>query len=386
MERAAKATSFMSTQEQDSALVAAALNGNKDAFAALLVQHRPLLLAICRRALGDPGLAEDAAQKAALQAFLGLPSLKRPERFGAWLAGIGLNICHRLRRLRMREAWSWEAMLGGHRAADVVDPAPGPEVLSEAAETRAWVERAVHGLPPGQRAAVALHYLAGLTQPETAAALGIEVGAVKTRLHKARAHLRRDLGRRELVESPIERRQPMAETVAMRVVDVRRRQTEEGQEPRHVVVLEEIRGSRQLPIWIGTFEATALALHLERVAPPRPLTYAFAAGILDAAAGRLREVRIDRLDGDVFYATTLIAGPTGEREVDARPSDALNLALLLGAPIRVTAEVLAATDGAPAGDRSWQDEDAVGAADIAGQVVAGWQTRSDLPSAAEPSA
>ena len=61
------------------------------------------------------------------------------------------------------------------------------------------------------------------------------------------------------------------------------------------MVLNEVNGERNFPIWIGKPEATALALHLEHVSLPRPLTYAFAAQILTAAGGNLREVRIDRL-------------------------------------------------------------------------------------------
>ena len=86
----------------------------------------------------------------------------------------------------------------------------------------------------------------------------------------------------------------------------------------------------------------------------------------------MREVRIDRLAGDVYYATAVVAGPTEEREVDARPSDALNLALVLGAPIRVGADVLAASGDCAVDEWSRRDELTDGAAVIAAQVTAGW--------------
>src|SRR5688500_9535446 len=187
----------MERDEQDAALVGAARGGDRAAFAALLARHQPLLLAMCRRALGDDDRAEDAVQEAVLQALLSLDRLRQPERFGSWLVGIGLNVCRRWHRGQGRDAWSWEAMLGGRRLPEPVDPTPGPAALIEAAELRVWVQRAVAGLPPGQRAAVVLHYLAGLTQAETAAHLGVEVGTVKTRLHKARLNLRRTLWRHE---------------------------------------------------------------------------------------------------------------------------------------------------------------------------------------------
>ena len=65
----------------DAALVTAAREGDKGAFAALLERHRPLLLALCQRTLRDAALAEDAAQEASLQALLGLDHLRHPERF-----------------------------------------------------------------------------------------------------------------------------------------------------------------------------------------------------------------------------------------------------------------------------------------------------------------
>jgi len=160
--------------------------------------------------------------------------------------------------------------------------------------------------------------------------------------------------------------------VEVRVLDVRRRHAQDGQPSRHFVVLTEVHGERIFPIWIGEAEATALALHLERVSLPRPLTYAFAAQVLTAAGGRLREVRIDRLDGDVFYATAVVAGPEDDREVDARPSDALNLALLLDAPIRAAEEIIASTADCSMDEWSRRDELTDGAALIAAQVTGSW--------------
>lgn len=382
MDRARRAVGPVDGEARDEELVQAARGGDKGAFGELIRRHRPLLLGVCRRALGDPVLAEDAAQEAVLQALLGLDRLRDPARFGSWLAGIGLNLCHRLRRQRAREAWSWEAILGGRTIAAPADPAPGLDELAEARDLRDRIERAVARLPPGQRAAVALHYLEGLTQAETALLLGIETGAVKTRLHKARRTLRRLLWS----ERPCTREQKEEPNViAMRVVDVRRiEQPDEAPPRRHVVVLGEAAGSRRLPIWIGEPEATALALHLERIAMPRPLTYAFAAEVLRAAGGELREVRVDRLEGEVFYGTAVIAGPDGEQEIDARPSDALNLAVLLGAPIRVATDVLEACLTDPRHEKWLQlDQAAVGAAAIAAQVASEWDPPASEPPAAE---
>jgi bifunctional DNase/RNase len=130
------------------------------------------------------------------------------------------------------------------------------------------------------------------------------------------------------------------ETVDMRVIDVRRQPDEGGEPFRHVVVLEEVGGSRRLYIWVGKPEAQAIALQIEGADTPRPLTFRFAAGIIDALGARLREIRITRLAEEVFYAVAVLDGPAGEASVDARPSDAISLALAKGAPIRVASEVV----------------------------------------------
>src|SRR3712207_5293244 len=183
----------MHTSESDAALVDAARGGDRAAFGVLLSRHRPMLVALCTRMFDDPGLAEDAAQEAALQALLSLDRLQRPAQFGPWLSGIGLNICRRWLRDRDYNLWSWETLQGGCQVLEPIDWHAGPEEAAEEADLVNQVHRAVAGLPRGQREAVMLFYLSGLTHAETAMALGIEVGAVKTRLHNARTTLRRHL-------------------------------------------------------------------------------------------------------------------------------------------------------------------------------------------------
>jgi RNA polymerase sigma-70 factor (ECF subfamily) len=330
--------------DSDASLVEAAGSGDREAFATLIERHRPLLIASCRRMLGPGGdLAEEAAQEAVIQAMLGLRRLRDPERFGSWLVGIGLNVCRHLLR-RRPSVW-----LLPEAEAD-------PHELAEAAEVAARVREAVAALPAGQRRAVTLFYLAGLSQREVAAVLGVDVGAVKARLHKARRSLRE-----RLAEFSEEARMTQDDMVEMRVAGVVRR------EAKNVVVLEELVGGRRLTVWIGPYEADFLAVHLEDLEMVRPLTYAFAARLLEAAGGTLEEVRISRLADETFYAEAVVAVPGGAtRMVDARPSDALNLAVLLRRPVKVARAVLDAVPQAPAE----ADEEGLTASGIVDELLA----------------
>jgi bifunctional DNase/RNase len=126
----------------------------------------------------------------------------------------------------------------------------------------------------------------------------------------------------------------------MTVADVRAEAPGGDWLPRHVVVLKELDGERILPIWIGPSEARHIAFASVGEATPRPMTYTLMRNLLDAAGGRVGEVRVTSLTDHVFIAAVLVAGPGGTAAVDARPSDAINMALETRAPIYVSRVLL----------------------------------------------
>jgi RNA polymerase sigma factor (sigma-70 family) len=277
--------------------------------------------------------------------MVSLDRLRTPERFGAWLGGITLNVARRwIRELRQ---------LPPH----IPDPntAPkGPEELAEEAEMNRRVEAAVGALAEGQRTAVLLFYWQGLSHAEVASELDISVGAVKARLHQARSTLRPKLAaviepeEVALMSSP-----PPAQWVDASIAEVRRATSDDPVGRVHVVLVEATGTNRRLPIYIGAAEAIALAVNLEAVEMPRPMTYQFAASLLGATGAQVKEVRITRLVEDTFYAVVLVDGPAGPSEIDARPSDGLNLAAVTRAPIRVDQALF--DDPAAVERTEWQD-------------------------------
>ena len=106
------------------------------------------------------------------------------------------------------------------------------------------------------------------------------------------------------------------------------------------IVLDEVTGGRHLLIQIGQTEAFSLAATLQGVQWGRPMTYQFVAALLAGLGGRVRQVRIDRLVAGAYAATVEVEGPLGVALIDARSSDALNLAALVDPPILVAPEVL----------------------------------------------
>lgn len=108
----------------------------------------------------------------------------------------------------------------------------------------------------------------------------------------------------------------------------------------YALILKEINGNRRLPIIIGAFEAQSIALEMEGIKPPRPLTHDLMKNIIDTFGVSLQDVFINELRDGTFYAKITIEGVSDSQEVDSRPSDAIALAVRYGVPIFVSDEVL----------------------------------------------
>jgi len=108
-----------------------------------------------------------------------------------------------------------------------------------------------------------------------------------------------------------------------------------------VVILETFGDKKLLPIWIDLPEARAIALELERIAPPRPLTHDLIRNLLNALGARLRRVTITDLRNNTYFALLSLELRGESLEIDSRPSDAIAVALRMKAPIYATTEVLA---------------------------------------------
>jgi uncharacterized protein len=123
-----------------------------------------------------------------------------------------------------------------------------------------------------------------------------------------------------------------------------------GDEIVEYMVLDERDGDRRLVIEVGHAEAFALAASLQGPGWDRPMTYQFTAALVRSLGGRVREVRVDRIVDGAYAATVEVDGPQGTGLVDARCSDALNLAVLADAPVLASAQMLAECIGLQEGD------------------------------------
>ena len=100
-----------------------------------------------------------------------------------------------------------------------------------------------------------------------------------------------------------------------------------------IIILKDQKNERTLPIWIGIFEASAIAIKLEGIQTPRPLTHDLLRTVIEILNGKVSRVVIDDLKDNVFYAKIFIKLGRKTVEIDSRPSDAIALALRTQSPI-----------------------------------------------------
>ena len=107
-----------------------------------------------------------------------------------------------------------------------------------------------------------------------------------------------------------------------------------------VIVLRELQGERLLPIWVGVFEANAIHMQIEGIQPPRPMTHDLLKAVVQGLGGQLERIVVCDLKENTFYATLHVRSERGALTLDARPSDAIALALRTGARIFVEESVI----------------------------------------------
>lgn len=195
-----KRDALRTSEESDrdlAAVAARARAGERDAFRRLVELATPRLYRLALRVVGDPDEAEDVVQETTIRAWDRIEELREPAAVMGWLSHIARNAARdRLRWWKRRRRERFDEA-GAALAALVAQPerAPLPDEALAGAQVRAAVARAVAALPDKHRAVLLLREADGMSYEEIAEALGVAIGTVESRLHRARAALARRLQR-----------------------------------------------------------------------------------------------------------------------------------------------------------------------------------------------
>jgi RNA polymerase sigma-70 factor, ECF subfamily len=172
-------------------IVIRAKRGDADAYEALLRMHEHIAFRTAYAIVGSAADAEEVTQEAFVKAYNALPRFRTGSPFRPWLLRIVANEARNRRRTLGRRAHLLSRAAGEAASGD---PARSPEAELVAAERRDELFAALARLKGDERTAIVARYFIGLSDDETAAALGVRRGAVKMRVHRALEHLRQELG------------------------------------------------------------------------------------------------------------------------------------------------------------------------------------------------
>ncbi|MCC6261571.1 MAG: sigma-70 family RNA polymerase sigma factor [Anaerolineales bacterium] len=167
-----------------------AQQGSEEAFTRLVETYQTPVFNLCYRMLGEPELAEDAAQETFLRAYQNLHRYDRARAFATWLLSIAAHYCiDRLRR-RKFSMFSMDMEDEEGNTFELPDPdSPDPEAESIQGQTRDRVHSLLKDLDDTDRAAIIMRYWYDYSEVEIAESLSLTVSAVKSRLHRARKEL-----------------------------------------------------------------------------------------------------------------------------------------------------------------------------------------------------
>src|SRR5215471_2194993 len=330
--------------QDDAALAASILAGEREAFDILLQRYSSSVLRLCTALLGNPFEAQDIAQEASLQAFLGLARLQEPARFAAWFHAIAANLARSaLRRRREHSLYT----LSDDATLQVfwIDAPPTLEEYQMLREIHETILLALRDLSEVNRQAVIGFYLQGYSYEELAQLYGVPISAVKGRLFQGRKLLKlllRPLADTMLQPVSMQRKEQHMTTndlVELQIDSLRTLLLTR----QHLVILRDPHTERGLPIRLTPSEADALvvALHARKETSLVPYPQDLSQRLLESFGAQLQRVVINALAGQTLYATLTIRRGTQTHEVDVRLSEALALAIRMDAPLSITRSLLA---------------------------------------------
>jgi RNA polymerase sigma factor (sigma-70 family) len=323
----------------DEAIIERCLEGDGNAFSQLVEKYQNAVYGLCYHIVGNFADAQDLTQETFVRAYLDLPRMRDRSKFASWLHRITANTCKMwLRDRKGTDDLPLEAVDQAER-----DFAHGgsPQDRAEAEELRLSITEAIASLSEKNRLAVTLYYIDGLSYDEIGDFLSLSTSAVKSRLHRARTQLKEELI--SMVEDNFDKHK-LPEDFPEKViqeVEIKMVKMGKDQDAPIVILQNKAEEGELLPIWIGMFEALAIITKLENQPTlARPQTHDLMANMLKELGMKVVRVVVTDLKESTYYARITIQTDGKLKEIDARPSDSIALALRTGAPIFVAKSVL----------------------------------------------
>ena len=278
--------------------------------------------------LGDESLAQDVAQISLFQAYRSLDKLQNTARFRSWLLGIVRNISHNYLKQKKQTFFSLDDLSSSLQASSD----------EKAKHLSELITAAIQSLEKHYRDVITAFYYDGLGLAEIALRQQISRETAKVRLYRGRQMLKAKLSTHEDLYYYYRRPTKRKTMKKLTIADVYLREGGSAG-----LLLQSEGGDYFLPVIVGFFEAQAIFIGLQGIKTSRPWSYDLTVSILKSTGTTLDKICINKLDEGVFYAYLAIKYNGKTVQVDARPSDAIALAVRLNTSIFVAEEVLVAS-------------------------------------------
>lgn len=348
----------------DAQLIQRTRSGNREAFAVLFDRYFEMAKGAAYRILHDRALAEDLAQDAMLQAYLSINNLKNSDSYASWLYGIVRNLCYSHLRKQasgsavvLDELDEWHVDKEFYRSGAQWED--DPVRVAERRLNKSAIENAIEKLAPKRKEAAALFYLEQMSIQEIAQRLAVSETAVKSRLFQARKQLQTQLSSLYFETVCLAKRHIDVEKRKIDMVKIDSVHTFTREDNQAIVLFVAKESLRCLQMWIGMDVGHALGLILKGEETPRPLTHNTMAQMVELLDATVARVEVNALKDTTFFGTIYVERNGESRQLDARPSDAVTLALVAGAPIYIADEVMAKSGRdlpSPFNEHEWLEE------------------------------
>ena len=325
----------------DEVIVKRCLEGDVNAFSLLVEKYQNAVYGLCYHMAGNFTDAQDLTQEAFVRAYLDLAKIREPSKFASWIYRLTTNICKMW--LRQRKPLDNLSLDEAVRTRQWSGDGNAPSEYVENEELRRTIKEAITSLSERNRLAITLHYIDGLSYEEIGSFLNVSRSAVKSRLHRARKQLRKELismvkeefGKHKLPEDFPEK---VVQAVEVKSVLVGER---EGEYSGAALILQSKADEKELLIiHTGLHEGIMIARELGKMQSPRPAMLDFMTDILREFDMKVLKTVVTDVSKGAFDAKITIQSNGSLKEIDSRPTDSIALALRAGAPIFVAKSIL----------------------------------------------
>ena len=308
-------------------LIDKVIEGDKIAYSSLFYGHYNYCFAKALKIIGDSDVAKDLVQESFIEAYFCIGNLKDKSAFKPWLGGIVKNVCKNYLRIHSRQFKSLKQYVECQHDIEAQEDGKIIEIITQAIGTLSK--------PSGD--IIFAFYYDGKSILDISSEFGITPALTKVSIHRARKELKAIIEKTSGVEYYKTYHKNKKAMKQVKIIDLI---PSSNDLKAWIIALHEEELNLVLPIVITTELAAAMAAGIKGIVLSRPLTHHLLAEVLSTNGIQPESACITNIENGIYHSVLKVKGQHGLQEYDARPSDAINIAIRFGCPIFVSQAVI----------------------------------------------